>query len=374
MRFQDIPGLNDIKSHLISAFENNRIAHAQLFSGIEGSGAFPLSIAFATFLLCKNKSHEDACGQCENCQRMEKFIHPDVHFFYPKPSSKSGDYDKAFSESLKKWREMVRTNLFPDLNDWIAINGFENKNILISKEDSRKIIKTVSMKSFEGDFKILFIWYPERMHPSAANAMLKVLEEPPTQTIYFMITNNYEGLLSTITSRTQLISVPPFKNEEIENILITQKNVSPEKAAKVSHLANGSMSKAYNELESVGEIAYEKFQSWMRSCHSRNYSELITQSESFAQSSKPDQKGQLEYAISLIRESVLFSSSNGAIPTRGDQEGKFIRNFGNAVSFSSLEKIAALLNETIGRLERNANPRISYMTLSIQFCDLLQRK
>ena len=373
MRFEDIPGHEDIKEYLISAHRNNRIAHAQLFNGIPGSANFPLALAFATYIMCKNKTDQDACGQCENCRRIDKLIHPDIHFFYPKPSAKPKDYDKAFSDSLKKWRELATQNFFPELSDWIGINGFESKNLLISKEDSKQIIKTVSMKSFEGEFKIVFIWYPEFMNPSSANAILKVLEEPPTNTIYFLVTYAYENLLTTITSRTQLISVPPFKDDEIEGYLVNKKGIPPEKARKVAHLANGSMSKAFQELESMGEIAYQEFQEWMRSCFKRNYTELVKQSEGFGQRSRSDQRNQLEYGLALVRES-LRSTTASVAGGHNEEEMKFISNFGSANSLESMEKIHMLLSSAISNLERNANPRITYMNLSLSFCNIFRRR
>lgn len=373
MRFNDIPGHQEIKDYLISAHKNNRIAHAQLFSGIPGSANFPLAMAFATYIMCRDKAGGDACGACDNCHKMNKLIHPDLHFFYPKPSAKPKDYDKAFSDSLKKWRELVIQNIFPDLNDWININGFESKNLLISKEDSKNIIRSVSMKSFEGDFKLVFIWYPELMNPAAANAILKVLEEPPTNTIYFLVTYTYESLLTTITSRTQLISVPPFKREEIESYLINHKEIDQAIATKVSHLAGGSMSKAFQELESIGEVAYQQFQEWMRSCYKRNYSELVRQSEGFAQRSKPDQRNQLAYSISLLRESLISTTSTEKMGGHNEGEEKFIRNFGSANSLEVIEQINHLISNAMNNLERNANPRITFMDLSLKFCGLFNQ-
>ncbi|XOV92502.1 MAG: ATP-binding protein [Bacteroidota bacterium] len=374
MRFSDIPGHSETKSYLISAYRNNRIAHAQLFSGIPGSANFPLALAFATYIMCKENGVSDSCGNCENCQRMDKLIHPDVHFFYPKPTAKAGEYEKAFSESLKKWRELITQNIFPDLNDWITINGFESKNLLISKEDSKQIIKTVSMKSFEGDFKIVFIWYPEFMNLASANAILKVLEEPPNNTIYLLVTYAYESLLTTITSRTQLISVPPFQPQEIEEYLISKKDIDPARAKKVSHLVDGSISKAFQELEDLGEIAHQEFQEWMRFCYKNNFTELVKQSESFGQKSKSDQRNQLEYAISLVRESLLSTTSQKVTEGHNDAELRFIENFGSANSLENMEQINFLLSTAINNLERNANPRVTHLNLSLSFCQLFNRR
>ncbi len=374
MKFSDIPGHQEIKKYLVSAHKNNRIAHAQLFSGVSGSANLPLALAFSNYIMCQQKEADDSCGSCPNCLRMAKLIHPDLHFFYPKPSAKPKEYDKALSDSLKKWREMVSGNFFPDLNDWITINGFESKNLLISKEDSKQIIKTVSMKSFEGGYKIVFIWYPEFMHQAAANAILKILEEPPTNTIYFLITYAYENLLTTITSRTQLISVPPFTEEEIEDYLIDIRGIEVEKARNVALLANGSMSNAFRELDQAGEIAYQEFQEWMRNCLKRNYSELVRQSEAFGQRSRSDQKSHLEYSLALVRESTRSVISGGMIDGRSPDEVKFITNFGKANTLGSMERIHFFLSEALSNLERNANPRITYLNLSLNFCNILEQR
>ena len=177
MQFSLIPGLVDLKRALIQASKNNHIAHAQLFSGEEGGAALPIALAFATYLLCENKTSEDSCDECPNCQKMKKYIHPDVHFFFPSPSSESTSKTKKEEERHKQsrlWRDFLIEHPFGILDEWIERLSAENKQNQISKYDALQIIKTVSMKSFEGGFKILFIWYPEFMHLSAANAILKV--------------------------------------------------------------------------------------------------------------------------------------------------------------------------------------------------------
>ena len=276
MQFAEIPGLDDLKNSLVASYKNNHIAHAQLFNSALGGGGLPVAISFATYLLCENKQDQDSCGECANCQKMAKLIHPDVHFIYPKPSaSKSSDYDKLQTETLKKWRTFAAEKPYSDINDWVAYNGYENKNVLISREDSRNIIRTVSMKSFEGDFKILIIWYPEFMHPAAANGILKVLEEPPTQTIYLLVSYAYDNLLATIKSRTQIFNVTPFKEDVIKEYLIEKKGVDQTSAEKVARISNGSLGKAIYELENADKMAYEAFRNWMQMCLKGDYSGLL---------------------------------------------------------------------------------------------------
>lgn len=375
MQFAEIPGLAEIKQSLISSYENNHIAHAQLFSGIEGGGALPMALAFTTFLLCQNKTAEDSCGTCVNCQRMKKFIHPDVHFFFPKLSfSKQTDADKHHAETQKNWRQFAAETPFAGLSTWVSLNGFDNKNMIITKDESRRIIKTVSMKSFEGDFKIILIWCPEYMHPSAANGILKVLEEPPTQTIYLLVSYAYESLLPTIKSRVQLFSVPPLTDDEVQQFLIEKKGAEANKAKQISRMAGGSLGKAMQELESVGEVAYQSFQHWMQLCLKGDLQALANLSEDFSKSSKPDQRNTLEFGLTLVRESILSQSGVESFIVREGDEKTFIMKFGAAVSLESLEGVYTELGKTLGYLSRNANAKITLMALSLKISELLRKK
>lgn len=373
MQFSEIPGLDEIKKSLVASYHNNHIAHAQLFNSIPGGGGLPMALAFATFLLCENKMEHDACGECPNCQKMGHMVHPDVHFIFPKPSStKQSDQDRITAEALKKWREFAFSKPYGDLDDWINFNGFENKNVLISKEDSRRLIKTVSMKSFEGDFKILIIWYPEFMHPAAANGILKVLEEPPTQTIYLLVSYAYDNLLATIKSRTQIFSIPPFKEESVKAYLLANSEASEEKANKISRLSNGSLGKALEELDHVDSVAYQKFQQWMRICLSGDYTGMVTLTEQFAQSPKPAQRNELEFAISLIRESILAKVEDTSLMSREGEEGAFIKKFGGFASVEALEKIYQSIGQSLSHLQRNASAKITFMNLSLECSQLLR--
>lgn len=375
MQFAEIPGLLDLKQSLISSYEQNHIAHAQLFNGVEGGGALPLALAFITFLLCENKQANDSCGTCSNCQKVKKHIHPDVHYFFPKLSfTKATDIEKHHAETQKTWRDFAANTPFGGVNSWVSLNGFDNKNMLITKEESRRITRTVSMKSFEGDFKILLIWCPEYMHPSAANGILKVLEEPPTQTIYILVSYAYENLLPTIKSRVQLFSVAPLTDEEVYNYLVENLGSDPSKAKQVSRMSGGSIGKAIRELEVVGEVAYQSFQSWMRQCLSRDYAGLAQLSEEFSKSSKPDQRNTLEFGLTLVRESILSKSGGETFIVREGEEKTFIVKFGAAVTLEALEHMYLELSEALRNLARNANAKITFMNLSLSICESLAKK
>lgn len=373
MQFAEIPGLNELKSSLIGSYKNNHIAHAQLFNSPLGGGGLPMSVAFATYLLCENKQENDSCGICNNCQKMSRLVHPDVHFIYPKPSAgKSSEYDKLQSDTMKKWRTFAVGQPYSDIDDWIAFNGYENKNVLISREDSRNIIRTVSMKSFEGDFKILIVWYPEYMHPTAANGILKVLEEPPTQTIYLLVSYAYDSLLATIRSRTQIFNVPPFEDSVIKDFLVSRKGAPADHAEKIARLAGGSLGKALHELEHADSMAHESFRKWMQICLKGDFAGMLEETEEFVKSSKPEQRNQLEFSIMLIRDAILSKTDHAGLMKREGAEGEFIRKFGGFVSLEVLEKIYLKISDTLGHLQRNASPRISFMNLSLQCSRLLR--
>ena len=182
MQFSAIPGLSELKDQLIGAFKKGKVAHAQLFSGVSGTAAFPMALAYASFLMCQNRNDNDSCGSCPNCTRIQKSIHPDVHWYFPKVSAADrGKYEKVLAEALPLWRSFISESPYGSFDDWALSYGQENKNLQISREDSRQILKNVSMRSVEGGYKIIFIWGVEFMHPAGANALLKVLEEPPEE-------------------------------------------------------------------------------------------------------------------------------------------------------------------------------------------------
>src|SRR5690606_27693999 len=247
-----IHGLTDIKDKLITAIQTNHLAHALLIHGPEGSAILKMAIALSTYLLCENPGSQDACGQCGSCQKMAKLIHPDVNFTFPVPS-KTKEEQKREEENkseniLVSWRRFVLQSGYGNLQDWIAHNAF-TKQLAISREAGKNIIQTVGLKSFEGGYKIIVIWYPELMHPTAANALLKVLEEPPEKTLFLLIANQPDQLLNTILSRTQKILVRSFRDDEVRSQLLSEGLCGEEASLQIAPLADGSMREAYRLVE-----------------------------------------------------------------------------------------------------------------------------
>jgi len=370
MNFASIPGQEGIKTTLRSSFHRNAIAHAQIFHSNEGGSALPMALAFAQFILCENKKEDDACGECPSCQKMKKLIHPDVHFFYPKSSAKSDPATQALLS--KQWRGFLQEQPFGNLESWQRYAEINDKAVQIHKEEAKNIIKTVSLKSFEGGFKILFVWYPETMNIAAANAILKVLEEPPEKTIYLLVSYNLENIISTISSRTQLVNIPVLQEDEIVSLLV-KKGVNSEDARKVSRIAEGSLTKAENALSSGSELAYSDFQQWMRSCLRGDFTDLVKRSEGFSQSGKGNQMSEMKFSLNILRESIVALCEQSDLNHAFGEELTFIQKFASTAQLGKLERMYEKLNEGIYHLERNANPRITHLSLSIDFTKILNQ-
>lgn len=369
MQFSQIPGLTELKNQLISAHKRGKVAHAQLFAGRPGTAVLPMALAYASYLMCENQSESDSCGTCANCTRINKLVHPDIHLHFPKVSAVENKYEKVLAEAIPRFREFVIETPFGDLETWTRKYGQENKNLLISRQDSRQMLKNVSMRSVEGGYKILLIWIPELMNSSSANAILKILEEPPEKTLYLLVSYNYDNLLATITSRTQLVNVAPNSTEEVQKHL-EEMGVEPSSATQVAKLSEGKLGLALHLADAGESHEYEDFQRWMLECWNRNLTGLVHRSEEFSKAGKAAQKAILNFAISIIRNAVV-SASGQTPPTQNEAETAFIVKFANKLGLNRLEKTYALTNEALIHLERNSNPRITHLNLSLDITKVL---
>ncbi|UXP33339.1 DNA polymerase III subunit delta [Reichenbachiella agarivorans] len=375
MRFADIPGLEDSKQQLIQAIRNNHVAHAQLFYGMEGSANMALALAYTAYINCQERTETDSCGQCSNCTKIDKLIHPDLQFVYPVSSTKSVTGKNVVSTSfLKEWRSYLTANKYGSLENWSAHYGAENKNANISKEESRNIVKSLSLKAFESEYKVLLIWLPEHMHVSAANGILKILEEPPEKTLFLLVTCDYEKLLTTILSRCQLFKIPSFSNEEISRYLMEHNGLDQAKANKVASLADGSIKTAVENIETAEDDAHVLFRDWMRQCWTRDYTAINQSNEVFFKMNKTAQKLFLQYAINMIRHALVTAFlPEEKLKLNSDEQG-FVTNFGKALTSDKLEKISGELNQAAYHLERNANVRILFMDLSLTIGRIMTAK
>jgi DNA polymerase-3 subunit delta' len=367
MKFSEIPGLSETKKLLIDSVQGNHIAHAQLFVGAEGALNLPLALAYATYLHCQNKG-EDSCGTCPACSKSLKYIHPDTHFVFPLSNVKNDKDDERFkADILKSWRLFLLEQPFSDLDDWTTSYGGEDKQALISREESREIVKALSLKPFESPYKVMIIWQPEFMHPSAANGILKILEEPAAHTYFILVTNAADKLLPTIISRTQLISVPLLSDQEVEKFLVEKKSTEPKHASRVTQLAEGNLNLALTLLDNEEDDNAQHFIDWMRACHSRKrMADLVTKAEEFHAFDKLRQRNIMHYGMGMMRETLLSLSRAESIHRVQGEELKFIQQFTTVMNVQKIEKSFKLMNEATYHLERNGSAKMIFLDLSLQ--------
>lgn len=368
MRFSDIYGLETTKKRLITSAQRNKVAHAQLFSGVEGSALLPMALAYATYLNCENPSEDDACGKCSACTKSIKYIHPDIHYVFPVSSTEGISGKDVISKSyFPAWRSFLKESPYGDTVDWVKAFGGENKQLNISKQESREIIGILSLKAFEGKYKIMIIWMPELLHPYASNALLKVLEEPSDNTVFLMVSPHSENLLRTIRSRTQLIRIPPFTNPELIHILTKEYEVEEALAKQITHLADGSLLNALRIYEEADINLYKLFSGWMRSCFRQDFIDLSSFADKFSSMSKAGQKSLLLYGLEILRESLVTGQNEMKLLRMSGEEAGFVEKFSLTLNTQVIDGLSGLLSDAHYHLERNANAKIVFMNLSIEF-------
>ncbi len=372
MKFSDIGGLSEVRDKLINAVKNDQVAHAQLFLGKAGNANLSMALAYTTYLNCENRQEQDSCGTCPSCTKMSKFVHPDVHFVFPVSASKTiTGKDVISTNFLKEWRSFLLETPYGDMNQWAAVYGGENKQANISKEESRQIIKKLSLKAFEAKFKVMIIWLPEFMHPSAANGILKILEEPPEKTIFLLVSNDAEKLLTTILSRTQIVTIPQFSDQEVEDILVRKHGIEASRAGQLAQLADGDLNAALHYMTDVENDNHRLFADWMRDCFKRDFTALVERADGYHAMNKVAQKSLLLYGLTMLRESLLFATAPDLVRVNG-AEGQFLENFSKVMTPNKIGAISEKLNEAHYHLERNASAKMMFLDLSLQISALIK--
>jgi DNA polymerase III subunit delta' len=371
MRFADITGNEILKKQLVQSIRSGQIAHAQLFIGPEGSPNLALALAYATFLNCQNCLDGDSCGSCDSCRKNEKLIHPDVNFAFPVSSTSKVAADEAISLSfLSEWRNFVIQDPYNNASGWNSYFGGENKQLNISKKESRQIIRHLSLKSFEGKYKIMIIWLAEYMNASAANTLLKILEEPADNTVFLLVTNDEKKILPTIRSRTQAVRVRPFSDDNIKKMLVENHFIEEDKARQISFLVDGNILEALRLAREVEDDSHLMFRDWMRLCFLKNMTELVNWTDKYNKLSKVSQKTLLQYGLSMMRESLIMLSGEPTLSRLMGPELEFIKKFIKVLDIEMIEEITLTLNEAFYHLERNANAKILFLDLSLRIIEI----
>ena len=381
MLFKDILGLDHIKNHLVSSADAGRIPHANLFLGPEGSGTLAMAIAYAQYILCQNTGGENLSGN-EACNtKCTSLSHPDLHFAFPVANTSRIKSHAVSNHFMEEWRQFVKEQVYGNLFDWYRLIGIERKQGQMGVDEAHDIVKKLSLKSYEGGYKVMIIWMAETMNIPAANKLLKLIEEPPEKTVIILVAQDDSRILQTILSRCQLLNFPPLAEKSIADALV-ERGLIREEALRLAHEANGNFNKALDLMYSDSEdLVFEKwFVQWVRSAFKAKGNksaihELILWSEEVAKTGRETQKKFLDYCLSVIRQALLLNyQASDLVYMRIHVDGFQLSRFAPFIHENNILEIVEELEKAIYHIERNGNSRVILTDLSIKLTRLLHRK
>ena len=397
MLFKNIIGQPGVKHHLAEMVYHNRLSHALLFLGKEGSGALSLAIAFAQYIVCEKvngksasnqqgpslfgdaeqvdvikKLYDDACGVCPACIKATQMIHPDIHFSYPVISKKPGDKPKS-TDYISDWREFVKQTPYGNVYDWLQFIGAENKQGNITAEECNDIIRQLNLKSFESEYKILLMWMPEYLGASG-NRLLKLIEEPPPNTLFILVAQSEEQILPTILSRTQLVKIPLLENIDIEAALIERATVEPDKARQVAGLAEGNYHEALQLLQHSEEDWQGILREWLNAILKAGPVAQVKWIEDTARLGREKQKQFLRYFNHLLEQSIRLRIMGEAHTYMPGKEKDFAERLNKIAGVGQQEAIIEQLDKAAYYIERNANAKMLFHALTIKILHIVKDK
>ncbi|WP_111707027.1 DNA polymerase III subunit [Lutibacter citreus] len=376
MNFNEILGQEHLKNHLIKSTDNGRVSHAQLFVGKEGSGVLSMAIAYAQYILCSTSNNKEECAI-----KCSKLMHPDLHFAFPVATNDSVKSHPVSSLFLEDWRKFIELHPYGNLFQWLQHLGVENKQGQIGVDEAEDIVKALRLKSYEGGYKVMIIWMAEKMNTSAANKLLKLLEEPPTKTVFILVAESDDQIITTIKSRCQILQFPLLSDADIANGLIEKEGTDKPIAEQISQQADGNYNKALQLLHnnSSDEQFEEWFITWIRAAFKAKgnasvIQNLISWSETIAKSGRETQKKFLHYCLQFFRQALLLNYSADSLVFLEPKSNFKLENFAPFIHSENILEINKELNDAIYHIERNGNAKIILLDLSIKLTRLLHTK
>lgn len=384
MLFSQIIGQDSVKNHLRALARSGCIPHAQLFAGKSGIGKLQLALAFAQYLNCPHRTEEDSCGQCPTCMQFAKLQHPDLHFTFPIVKTDAGDTCDAY---MDKWREILIDKHYFDLNDWYKALGVETKQGMIYEKESMEIMRKLSLKPFGNGCKVMIIWQPEKMNATCANKLLKLLEEPPEQTIFLLVSEHPELLLTTILSRLQRLSIAPLTMDQIADHLVQNYRLSKDNAIDIARIANGSYLQALKKLDETedNKQELEDFKALFRNAYTigvltdpkqkyESLKNLRKWSLEMADSKvgRERQKHFLQYAQQQVRENYVYNLSQPSLNYQIADERAFSTRFSPFIHDGNVEGIMRQLDLAERQIEQNGNAKVVFFDLCLQMIILIK--
>jgi DNA polymerase-3 subunit delta' len=402
MLFKDVIGQSEVKHHLADMVQQNRLSHALLFLAKEGSGGLPLALAFTQYLVCQKTSPKstakaseinlldfnepasspplpgevgrglDACGICAACTKASQLVHPDIHYSYPVIPKKSGDKPKS-TDYISEWREFVKQNAYSNAYDWLQFIGAENKQGNITAEECSDIIRQLSLKSFESEYKILLMWMPEYLGKEG-NKLLKLIEEPPANTLFILVAQSEEQILPTILSRTQLVKIPRLTDEEIEKALVERNNTPREQAKSVAGIAEGNYREALQLLQHAEEDWLSLLREWMNVTMKENFAGQVKWVEEVSKLGREKQKQFLRYFNHLLEQCIRLRILGTANSGLADNEKDFAARLNKISSVTQQQAVITQLDQAAYYIERNANGKMLFHALTIKILHIIKDK
>ena len=363
MNFDNIIGQTDIKARLTEMLSTGKIPHALMFCGPKGNGKLPLALAFAKMLLCKDSTDE---------AMLRDWAHPDLHFSLPVYKKKSTDHPIS-DDFLPEWRDLLSRKLDFDVEDWLYAIKAENQQIVHYVSESDALQQKLQLKASRGGRRVVVMWMPERMMPQTANKLLKLIEEPPTETYFLLVSEDPEKVLGTIQSRTQRLNIPPLSEEEIAQALNKEYNLTKEKAMVMAHVSQGSYTAALKRMDAENEekMFFDLFVQLMRLSYMRRIKDMREWSEQVSDMGRETQKRLLEYCQRLIRENFMYNFRHQELIYETEEEAAFSTNFARFVNEKNVIPIMEELSTCQRDIEQNVNPRMVFFDFALKMIVLL---
>ncbi len=377
MNFSEILGHEHLKNHLMKSTDNGRVSHAQLFVGKEGSGTLPMAIAYAQYILCSTSIDKDACAL-----KCAKLMHPDLHFAFPVATNDVVKSHPVSNLFLEDWRNFIQLNPYGNLFEWLQSIGIENKQGQIGVDEAEEIVKSLRLKSYEGGYKIMIIWMAEKMNTSAANKLLKLLEEPPEKTVFLLVTENEEHIITTIKSRCQVLHFPLIAEADIVNYLIEKEGTDQPIAEQIAQQSDGNINKALHLLhnDNADEQFEQWFITWVRAAFQAKGNASVIQllidwSDTISKTGRETQKRFLNFCLQFFRQALLLNYDAAALVYLQPKTASFkLEKFAPFIHSGNIIEINKELNDAIYHIERNGNAKIILLDLSIKLTRLLHEK
>ncbi|MBR4601483.1 MAG: AAA family ATPase [Prevotella sp.] len=379
MKFKEVIGQEEAQQRLIQMVSEGRVPHAMMFCGPSGCGKMALALAFASYLLCKNsEGSDDSCGICQQCAMLRSWSHPDLLFTYPviKPSGSSADHKTISDDYAREWRELLSEGPYFSMDQWLEKMKAGNQQALIYVAESEVLIRKLSMKSSQGGYKVNIIWLPERMREDCANKMLKIIEEPPQQTVFLMVCEEPERLLETIRSRVQRIDIKRIETQAIEKALVERRAIDEVMAHQIARASNGDWLKALEELDASNENHQflDLFILLMRQAYMRNVKDLKVWSENVAALGRERQKRMLVYFQHLVRENFMYNFGNPELVYMTTAESNFAKNFARFINEANVIEINDIFATALRDIGQNGNPKMVFYDVALKMIVAIMRK